>query len=221
MPHSVRDVATTALRKLGVLRSGGVPSAGDAEDARLSLQSWYAECIDGGTFGRVWNIPVSRTGSVTPYPNQHVNVLTDDPVTVTPPSTVAYDYWNTWMPSRDYGWGLNVPLGGDTGYNVPRDKAVVMVTYQASAPDAAMRLVYVYDGTIQRWMRVDTLTLDDEAPLSARGFDGLASLLAIRLTDQFGEELLGAASVRAANRYKLALVTNYGNGEDYEYARSL
>ena len=80
MGYSVRDVVTTAMRKLGIIRSGGVPSAGDAEDARLSLQSWYAECIDGGTFGRVWNIHVSKTGSVTPYPNQHVNVLTDDPV---------------------------------------------------------------------------------------------------------------------------------------------
>ena len=220
MPSSVRDVVTTALRKLGVLRSGGVPSTGDAEDARLSLQSWYAECIDSGTFGRVQNIPVSRTGSVTPYPNQHVSVLTNDSVTVTPPSTGAYDCWNTWMPYRDYGWGKNVPLGGDSGYNVPRDKSVVMVTYQESAPDAAQRLVYVYDGTIQRWMRTDTLTLDDEAPLSARGFDGLSSLLAIRLTDQFGEELLGAASVRSANRYKLALVTNYGNDEEYDYVRA-
>lgn len=220
MPYSVRDVVATSLRKLGVLRSGGVPSAGDAEDARVSLQSWYAECITAGTFGRVQNIPVSIAGSVTPYPNQHVSVLTDGAVVITPPTTVAYDYWYTWMPSRDYGWGKNVPLGADSGYNVPRDKSVVMVTYQSTSPDAAVRAVYVYDGTIQRWMRVDTITLDDEAPLSARGFDGLASLLAIRLTDQFGEELLGAASVRAANSYKLALVTNYGNDEEYDYVRA-
>ena len=34
MPHSVRDVGTLALKKLGVLRSGGSPSAADAEAAR-------------------------------------------------------------------------------------------------------------------------------------------------------------------------------------------
>ena len=52
MPHSVRDVGTLALKKLGVLRSGGSPSAADAEAARQSLESLYSEWITQGTFGR-------------------------------------------------------------------------------------------------------------------------------------------------------------------------
>lgn len=215
--HTVRDTVTLALKKIAVLRAGGQPTAADAEDARASLESLYAEWITQGAFGRVYNVPVSKAGDVVPYPNQHVSILTDDVVNVTPPTTVQWDYWWTWMPNRDYGWGKNVPLGGDTGYNVPRDKAVVMVTWQPSAPNAAQRLTYVYDGTIQRWMRTDRIELIDEAPLSARGFDGLASVLAIRLLDLFGSELASPTTLKSANSYKLALVSNHGNGEDYEY----
>lgn len=213
MPHTVRDVLTLALKKIGVLRAGGQPTAADAEDARASLESWYAECITQGAFGRVRDINVSRTGSITSSGNQHINVTTDGAVSVEIPATLPSDHWNTWMPCRDYGWGLNVPLGADTGANVPRDKSVVMVTDQFGPG----RLTYIYDGTIQRWMRTDTIALTDEAPLSARGFDGLASLLAVRLLDLFGDTLASAMTIRAANSYKLALVSNYGNEEDCVY----
>lgn len=214
MPYTVRDTATLALKKIGVLRAGGQPSAADAEDARVSLQSLYAEWITQGAFGRVGNVVVARAGDVTPYPNQHVSITTNDVVNVIPPATVAADYWWTWMPGRDYGWGKNVPLGADSSVTTPRDKSVVMVTWQTGAPDEAQRLTYVYDGTIQRWMRTDTLALTDEAPLSARGFDGLASCLAMRLLDLFGDQLASQVTMRSASSYKLALVTNHGNGED-------
>ena len=210
MPHSVRDVCTLALRKLGVLRAGGVPTSADAETARLSLESWYAEAINQGTFGRVYNVAITKSGSVTPGQSMHVNVTTDEEVSIDLPATMQRDFWSTWRPCRDYGWGLHVPVGGDPGLNVPRDKSVVIVTDQFGAG----RATYVYDGTVQRWMRTDTITLQDEAALSARGMDGLASILAIRLTDQFGSELAGPQTLRSANSYKTALVCNFGNEED-------
>lgn len=206
--HTARDVITLALKKIGVLRSGGEASSADATDAMASLVSLYEEWTAQGAFGRVGDIVVSQPGTATAYPNVHVNETVTG-VTIDLPQTVPYDYWYTWRPHRDYGWGLNVPLGGEDGYNVPRDKSVIRIT----SSENTTRATYLYDGTVQRWMRLDTLVLSDEAPLSARGFDGLASVLAVRLTELFGSELAGPQTVRSANRYSVALVTNYGNEE--------
>lgn len=210
MPQTVRDVGTRAFRKLGVLRAGGTMSSEDAAEALASLVSLYGEWITGGTFGRVVSFPLSQAGSFTATPNTHINVTVDDAVTVDLPATVPACWWDTWRPCRDYGWGLNVPYGSDPNVAMPRDKSVVRVTDQFGEG----RATYVYDGTVQRWMRVDdSLGLTDEAPLSARNADGLAAVLATRLADQYGPELLSPGTVQAANRYRMALVTNYGNAE--------
>lgn len=206
---TARDVINLSLKKIGVLRSGGEATASDAADALASLASLYEEWISQGAFGRVRDVVVNLAGTATAYPNVHVNETVSG-VTIELPQTVPYDYWYTWRPYRDYGWGLNVPLGGDDGYNVPRDKSVIRIT----SSENTTRATYIYDGTIQRWMRIDNITLADEAPLSARGFDGLASVLAVRLTELFGSELAGPQTMRSANRYSVALVTNYGNEED-------
>lgn len=205
---TARDVINLSLKKIGVLRSGGEASASDAADALASLVSLYEEWISQGAFGRVRDVVVNIAGEATAYPSVHVNETVGG-VTIELPQTVPYDYWYTWRPYRDYGWGLNVPLGGDDGYNVPRDKSVIRIT----SSENTTRATYIYDGTIQRWMRLDTLGLSDEAPLSARGFDGLASVLAVRMTELFGSELAGPQTMRSANRYNLALVTNYGTEE--------
>lgn len=210
MAYTVRDTCTKAFKKLGVLRAGGEMRTADAEDARVSLQSFYMECISKGTFGRVYDVVLSQAGTVTAGGNQHFSVTTDDAVTVDLPSTLPACHWDTWRPCRDYGWGLNVPVGGDPNVVVPRDLSVVMVTDQFGAG----RATYVYDGTVQRWMRIDTLALNDEAPLSARGFEGLASVLAMRLSDEYGESLMTTGTIRAANAYKLALVSRLGVGDD-------
>lgn len=204
--HTVGDVVRLALKKLGVLRPGGEPKAADAADSAASLISWYQECINKGTFGRVGDLVVSEATEATAYPNVHINEMVSG-VTINLPDTVPYDYWYTWRPCRDYGWGLNAPLGGDPGVNVPRDKSVIQITSKLDDT----RATYIYDGTVQRWMRIDTLALTSEAPLSARGFDGLASVLATRLIDFYGPDLLSPSTIQSANSYKTALVTNHGN----------
>jgi hypothetical protein len=210
MATTVRDVCTKAFRKLGVLRAGGEMRAADAEDARASLQSFYLECISKGSFGRVQDIAFSRSGTFTSGTNQHIIVVTEDEVQIDLPSTLPADCWWNWKPWRDYGWGLNIPMGGDPSVAVPRDRSVVSVTSQYSD----IRATYIYDGTAQRWMRVDVLELNDEAPLSARGADGLAAVLAIRLSEEFGSSLISPVTLQAANSYKTALVTHYGVGDD-------
>lgn len=210
MATTVRDVCTKALRKLGVLRAGGEMRTADAEDARASLQSFYMECISRGTFGRVQSIAFGRAGAFTAGDNQHINVVTEEEVTIDLPSTLPADCWWNWKPWRDYGWGLSVPMGGDPSVRVPSDRSVVMITDQYGAG----RATYIYDDTIQRWMRIDTLALEDEAPLSARGADGLSAVLAVRLSEEFGGSLLTPVTLSNANSYKLALVSHYGSGDD-------
>lgn len=213
--HTARDVINLALKKLCVLRAGGEASAADAADGLASLVSLYQEWISNGTFGRVNSIVASSPGVSTVYPNAHVNETVSG-VTINLPQVVEYHFWDTWMPCRDYGWGLSVPLGGNDGFGPPRDKSVVRIT----STENEERATYIFDGTIQRWMRIDNLGLADEASLSARSFDGLASVLAIRLTEYFGSELASPVTLQSANRYKSALVTNYGTGVDY-YASTI
>jgi hypothetical protein len=210
MASTVRDICTMALRKLGVLRAGGEMKAADAEDARVSLQSFYMECVTQGTFGRVFSVVMSAANTVTAGGNQHFNITTEDTVTVDLPSTLSANHWETWRPCRDYGWGLNVPVGADQNVITPRDKSVVMVTNEF----ADTRATYIYDDTIQRWMRIDTLALTDEAPLSARSVDGLSAVMALRLVDYFGDSLISPATVQAAKQYRVALVTNFGVADD-------
>lgn len=206
-----RDLIQRAFIKLGTVRANGNLTTEDAASGLASLQSLYAEWVTQGTFGRIQNINISTAQTATAGLNQHINVTTDEAVTVELPATVAFDYWWTWRPCRDYGWGKNVPVGSDTNNRMPRDKSVVMVSDQFGPG----RATYVYDGTIQRWMRVDDFGLNDEAPLSARGADGLASVLATRLAEEYGVELLSPLTMQSGNRYKMALVTNFGNDDCY------
>jgi hypothetical protein len=214
MAYTCGDIIRSSLRKLGVLRSGAEPKAAEAADALMSLQSFYMECVTQGTFGRVYNVQLSQAGTVTTGGNQHINVLTQDAVSIDLPASVPACHWDTWMPCRDYGWGLNVPLGADNNVAVPRDKAVVMVTDQFGDT----RATYLYDGTIQRWLRIDSLALTDEAPLSARSPDGLAAVLAGRIADDYGASAtLSPLTASASARYRLTLVTNFGNADDHCY----
>lgn len=207
MTVTVRDVGTSALRKLGVLRAGGEMKAADGETARASLQSFYMGCINARTFGEIANVVVSTAGTITAALNQHINATVDG-VIVDLPTTLPACFWDSFEPYGDYGWPWCSPYYGDSGVTTPADKSVVMVTSQ----DDDARQVWLYDATIQRWMRIDTLTLNDEAPLSARDADGLACVLAMRLSDEFGLDPR-PLTLSSAAKYKLALVQGRGQME--------
>ena len=214
---TIRDVVTLALKKLGVIRGGGVPSSQDASDALASLSSFYNELIENGTCGRVWSVPIEQAFEGVAGSNQHINVLTDDAVSIEIPAVMPSDWCGSWRPNRDYGWGLNIPHPA-SGNNVPDDLTVVRITDQFGPA----RATYLYDAPIQRWMRIDDLSIMDantvlnrEAPLSARSPDGLASLLAYRVADQFGDTSLSPLTIRAANTYKSSLALGFGRADRY------
>lgn len=213
---TLRDTITLALKKLSVIRGSGEPKAQDAADALASLASFYNELIENGTCGRVRSVPITQAFEGNAGYNQHINVMTDEIVTIDLPNLMPWDWCCSWRPERDYGWGLNVPYSD--GQTVPRDLSVVRITKEADAT----RATYLYDSPVQRWMRIDNLSTQDdnavlnrEAPLSSRNPDGLASLLAMRIADQFGEDLLSAITVRSANTYQKSLAVGFGRTDDY------
>lgn len=216
---TIRDVITLALKKLAVVRGSGEPKAQDAADALASLSSYYNELIANGTCGRVHSVPITRAFEGVAGYNQHVAIVTDETVDVELPDLMPAAWCCNWRPCRDYGWGLNIPYN-DTGVTTPTDLSVVRITSR----DNDDRATYIYDAPVQRWMRIDNLSLEDgiavmnrEAPLSSRSLDGLASVLATRIADQFGDTLLSALTLQSANRYKLSLVYNYSKNEDCAY----
>lgn len=186
MTHTCRDVINLALKKLGVLRSAGQATTSDAADALASLQSWYKELITQGAFGRVRS--VIATTDVEAKVGQHIANTSATPITVTLP--VEGPWW--WYEAT-----------------TPRDLSVVVSTDLTDT-----RLTHIYDAQIQRWVDVETLSMTDEAPLSSRGYDGLASVLAVRLSEFFGDSLLNTQTIRSANSFKLALVSRHGVEEE-------
>lgn len=215
--HTLRDVITLALKKLTVIRGGGEPKAQDASDALLSMASFYQELISNGSCGRIHSIPITAAFDGNAGHNQHINIVTDDAVVVDLPDTMPWSWYCNWRPYRDYGWGLNIPVGD--GFRMPPDMSVVRITSRENDD----RTTYLYDDPVQRWLRIDNLNLPDqnavlnrEAPLSSRNIDGLASLLAMRIADQFGQDLLSALTIQSANKYKIALVSRYG-GDSREW----
>lgn len=213
--NTIRDVITLALKKLSVIRGSGQPKAQDAADALASLASFYNELISNGTCGRVWAVPVTQAFDGNAGHNQHINIITEDTVEIDLPDLMPWAWCCNWRPSRDYGWGLSIPY--NVGERMPPDMSVVRIT----SKNDDNRATYLYDAPVQRWMRIDNLNIPDqnavlnrEAPLSSRNMDGLAALLATRIADQFGQDLLSALTLQAANRYKMALVSRYGEADN-------
>lgn len=213
---TLRDTITLALKKLSVIRGSGEPKAQDAADALASLASFYNELIENGTCGRVHSVPITRAFDGNAGYNQHINVMTPETVTIDLPNLMPWDWCCSWRPERDYGWGLNIPYSD--GETVPRDLSVVRITNDTDAS----RATYLYDSPVQRWLRIDNLSTQDdsavfnrEAPLSSRSPDGLASVLATRIADQFGDTLLSAITVRSASTYQKSLAVGFGRADAY------
>ncbi len=63
----------------------------------------------------------------------------------------------------------------------PLDLALVVIA--GASPE-----YHLYDSNVGDWVRLDGLTLDSLAPLSLRGRDGLASVLAAMVLEDYGQE---------------------------------
>lgn len=214
-----RDIVNRALRKIGRLGSGRDARQVDALDTLEALKGMYPAWIASGAFGRIED--VIPTGEYyTAEPNQRIFRNQSATMTVTIPEVVSNaiitDYGR-----RVYGnYGTNITIStvnGDTvidvkpgqpiGFDVapPRDGSVIII----SDAFTAQTITYLYDGTVKLWQSIDALTLDDDAPRSSADPEGLAAMLAIEVSDQFGADV-PAATQRAAVRFQTAMTARFG-----------
>jgi hypothetical protein len=168
-----RKIVTAALRKTGVVGEGQqAPPAYDAQVALETLQNWYLGAVAQGLFGRLCDVIIDADYEAGEF--ERISNPTGATATVTLPSTVVDD------------------CTGET--RVPVDLCpVVQTSAEATEPQISL-----YDGQLGHWVSLNGLTLDSEAPLSTRGPDGLSSLLATALAEEYGRQASPINMARAA-----------------------
>lgn len=67
---------------------------------------------------------------------------------------------------------------------------------------------YLFDARTQKWQSIDDLLLSTPAPLAQRNATGLASLLAIDLAPEFGQQI-DPTIIDAASKFQIALSQNW------------
>lgn len=95
-------------------------------------------------------------------------------------------------------------VDGSEGARAPRDLQAISVYGTAWQH-------YIWTGA---WTELTGLTLNDEAPLADRDAEGLASLLAITLTEGFRSEGLTPAFVRRGLRFQGGISHKFGSTQD-------
>lgn len=186
---SARIVVNGALRKIGILAAGREARTSDAADALEALNGLYAWLITSGAFGRLRD--VIPTADYTACGNERIYRMLPT-ITITLPDTVPAD-WNWYCD----GWGPYPPLYANsllTNQAPPRDCAVVAITDQVVGTSET----WINDAFLRQWQAVGDIGLDDPAPLSARDPQGLQSLLASRIADQFGGDLPQMTALQAS-----------------------
>lgn len=219
-----RVVCNLALRKLGVVGSGRDARASDLVDTLNALRSMYLGWIASGASGRLVDVVI--TADYCARPNERVIRESEAACFVSLPQLSVDGCWR-----HDFGSNSLVRdpiLDGDGApildeYNrdiladpirerrilgcakPPRDASAIVINDICTGNTQS----YLYDGTVKKWQTIDGLTLDDEAPRSYADLDGLASQLAIKVSDQFGSDV-APATVRAAALYQSALTMRFG-----------
>lgn len=207
-----RSIVTTALRKLGRVGGGREARSPDVQDGFEALVSLYRGWINSGTFGRLHDIV--PTGNYMAVGNERILRTTNAVFEVTLPELVttynasAQRYYGTTITITQVGEDVDVqvqPSQPIQGHNVtpPRDLAPVIITDQGGKT-----IDFLYDGSLKKWVPIYLMDLDDEAPLSFRDSNGLASCLAINIADQWGADV-HPATAQAAAGFRSALVTRF------------
>lgn len=191
-----REVVEGALRKLGKLGAGRSARAPDLNDGFDSLVALYRSFINDGAFGHLRD--VTPLSDYTAGENERIFRNSASVTSITLPELVP-DCWygSPW----EYGsrW---VPPGSEVSADrPPRDCSVVVI----SDTDSGLTNEYIFDGQQKLWVDLSNLTLDSEAPLSRRDFDGLKAKLAMQIADEYGGQI-GQVTANLANRFQSALV---------------
>jgi len=219
-----RVVCNLALRKLGVVGSGRDARASDMVDTLNALRSMYLGWVASGASGRLVDVVI--TEDYCARPNERVIRESESACFVSLPQISLDGSWRHDFETNSLVWD---PIWDDTGAPIlddygneiladpvpqirnqgcikpPRDGSAVTITDLCGGRTQT----YLYDGTVKMWQTIDGLTLDDEAPRSYADLNGLASCLAIEISDQFGSDIPEATAV-ASMRFKTSLVTRFG-----------
>lgn len=191
---TVRDIITRALRKLNEIGEGQpAPTAYQAQSCLAGLQGWYDGAVASGLFGRLTDVTTDEAYDANEF--ERVTNTTATDVVVTLPTTVEDT------------------LTCET--RVPVDLCpIVVINPQAGT------LNYIYDGMLGQWVGLDALNLDSEAPLSRRGSDGLACLLALEMADEMGGGSVGQVTIARAQAFLSSISQRNSSARrvvDYEY----
>lgn len=178
-----RTVTTAALRKVGVVNEGqrSAPQY-ESQVALETLQGWYFAAMAQGVFGRLTDVTVEADYEADEF--ERITNISGAAVDVTLPETID-----------------------DCGTErLPVDLCPVVVVDPGVEP-----LNYLYDAVVGDWVSLNDLTLDSEAPLSTRGPDNLACLLAVALADTHGYPI-GAITVNRAASF-ISSLTQRNNSQ--------
>jgi hypothetical protein len=186
-----RDIITRALRKIGEV-SEGQPAANAyaATNALATLQAWYEDGFNGGMFGRFSEVIATEDYEA----GEFERIRKDAAITVTIPDAITDDETGEERP--------------------PVDLCPIAVVEDGADPQYSL-----YDAIAGAWVRLDGLTLDSDAPLSTRGADGLACVLAALIADEFGGKV-GQITVSRATHFRMALVSRHAAARrvvEYEF----
>lgn len=164
------DVIRRALQKARVLAEGEDPTAEQAADGLTALQSLLDGWVTGGMFGALTDVYKSAAYTAKEFER----VRKDAAVTITIPDTIED------------------PQTGET--RTPRDRACIQVVY----PSAGTKQSYLYDAQVGDWVQIQSLALTDDTPLQGLGVDGLASVLALDVADEYGVDVTPSTAAKAA-----------------------
>jgi hypothetical protein len=144
------DVVSAALRLARVIAVNREPKASESERGMECLQSLYDQWVASGMFGRLEDTYLTANDTA----QEGKRYLLAAGITLTEPTTIA---------AEDSADGIA---------RQPRDLAL----YE-KLTSTGTRTVRLYDRAA--WTELTNLALTDLAPLSGRGFMGLAACLAL------------------------------------------
>lgn len=164
---TIRDLVARSLRMLRVYGSGVDPEAEESADGLTAFKAMIMAWPAFGVGGPLTEVLI--TANYTAGEDERVT-MSGGTYTVTLPATV---------------------VDADTSDNrAPRDGAIVLVA--GSAPK-----VNVYRAQYASWVDLNTITLNDAQPFGPEHDEGLAALLAIRLSPEYGAAITDAVGALA------------------------
>jgi hypothetical protein len=208
MSVTCRDIARRALRKLSRVAAGAEPDGDDLNDAIDVLQGLYTGWASSGAFGELYDV-VATTTPFLASPQQRVNCRRVGGVTVTLPDLI--DPAILCPPCGDYDYGFRSYYCGSAPLP-PHDGACIQVNDAFSDTSET----WLYNSKNARWVKLEDLTANSEAPLGNRYTNGLAAALAEEFASEFGMQVPPKVANTAA-LFLYALTHRYDSTRSTQY----